>query len=233
MRNRTPHLRLDPMSARLAARILRDGRHDRKALRTMPRPAPWDWVKPRLVPLLAGPFIDPPDLATVRGVSELGPALVYGVDVGRVYPLVDVEVAERWEVSVDQLHDAAMDNFRARAARTPPSCVTRGTMSGWITTFVRTPAGLASSLVLVPEELRRLVGERDQLVATPTRALLLAMPIDAPLRTFAEVAVEFEGKDPLPLWLDPFALIDGGLTWTGAVRGDDDQCDADEFRARR
>jgi hypothetical protein len=94
-RQRRPRIEIHGPDFELAGRMLRDARLERRAARSMPRPAPWDWVKPRLVPLLAGPYIDAPDLPIVRGVSDLGPSLVFGVDIGRVYPLVDVEVGER------------------------------------------------------------------------------------------------------------------------------------------
>lgn len=174
------------------------------------------------MPLLAGPCIDRPEDAPVRGVCPLGPAILFGVDIGRVYPLVDADVAERWEVSTDQLQAEAMANFAGRAARTAASCVTRGTMSGWITTFVRTPAGLASSLVFVPDELKRLIGDHDQVIATPTRELLIAMPAAVPSRTFADVIVDFERGAALPLWLDPFTMLDGELSWVGREPEDDD-----------
>jgi hypothetical protein len=223
----TARLTIDvaPRGVALARRILRDARRERRAVMAMPKPVPWDWAQPRLVPLLAGPCIDLPDCAPVRGVSELGPALVFGVDIGRVYPLVDVEVAERWEASADQIQAAAMANFRARAARTASACVAHGTMSGWITTFVRTPAGLASSLVLAPDDLRRLIGAHDQVIATPTRELLIAMPSGVAARTFADVVVDLERSEPLPLCLDPFAMVDGDLSWGGCVEGDADEED--------
>jgi uncharacterized protein YtpQ (UPF0354 family) len=216
----------------LARRILRDDRRARRGLRAAPRPVSWDWARPRLVPLLAGPSVDPPDQPNVRAVSDLGPALVFGLDLGRVYPLIDVETAERWEASAAQIRAAAMDNLRARAARTPASCVRRGTTGGWITTYVRTPAGLASSLVLVPDELRRLIGDHDQLIATPTRDRLVAMPADAPTRIIAGLVVEQEAADPSPLLLDPFLLEDGELGWLGLLDDDDDP-DAGERAWRR
>ena len=212
-------------AARRDAAIHRHFRQERKrlrkAVRAMPVPAPWDWARPRIVPLLAGPLIDPPGERTVMADSELGPAVVFGVDLGGVYPLLDAETIERWEVSVAQLHDTALTNFSERCGRLDRSVVTRGTLAGRITTLVRTPDGLASSLVLVPDHLRRLIGDHDQILATPSRNLVMAAALDTNPESFASLVVDFEMGEPLPLLLDAFSLFRGELTWGGLANLDD------------
>jgi hypothetical protein len=40
---------------RLAAHFVKENRALARAVKKMPRPVPWEWARPRLVPLLAGP----------------------------------------------------------------------------------------------------------------------------------------------------------------------------------
>ncbi len=193
----------------------------------MPVPVPWDWARRRIVPLLAGPLIDPPGQRTIMTASELGPALRFGVDLGGVYPLLDADTAERWEVSVAQLLDTALTNLSDRAGYLDNSVVRHGTLGGRITTLVSTPDGLASSLVLVPDHLCRLIGDHDQILAAPTRNQLLAVTPDTSTELFASLVMDFELGDPLPLMIDPFILVAGELSWGGLA---DPAADAEDIR---
>lgn len=185
----------------------------RRAVRALPKPAPWDWVEPRLVPLLAGPMLDRPNAGLVRAISEPGCALVFGVEVEGAFLEVDRIVAERWERSAEDLYRTSMANLRRRAAAVRPAAVLSGTMSGRIFRRIVAPRRFASSLVLVPDELTRLLGEDTALLIAPTRDLLLAFDLGTPTWVAAEVALEFEARDPFPLMLDPFLLVDGRVEW--------------------
>jgi len=79
-------------SLRLAARLVKEQRALGRAAKQMPRPMPWDWASPRLLPLLCGPYLADDELMT--DVLDPGCAVVFGVDLGRVFTLVDPEVAE-------------------------------------------------------------------------------------------------------------------------------------------
>jgi hypothetical protein len=208
------HAPLRMIPSRIRA-IVRDERALRRAVKTVPRPVPWDWARPRLMPLLGGTHLDRVDDGLVRTISEMGCALEYGLDLGGTFSVVDAVVAERWERSADDLHSAAMENLRRRASRILPKAVIGGTVGGRYFRRVLAPRGCASSLVLVPDELVRLLGPEPTILLAPNRTVLLSFPLRIDVGAAAEIALEFEGMHPYPLMLDPFALEDGRVTWDG------------------
>lgn len=179
----------------------------------MPKPAPWTWAQRRLVPLLAGPRFDAEGEPLVRSVIEPGCAVVFGLDLGGVFTLVDAPVAERWECSSDQISAVAIANLRRRAARLTANVVTQGTLSGRIVRMLAGHGGWAASLLLVPDELMRLFGEHDQIFVAPGEGRLLSFPIETPPSVVADVLVDFEMSEVRPLFLDAFVLMDGELHW--------------------
>jgi hypothetical protein len=210
---------------RRTARIIKDDRAFRRAASKMPKPVPWEWARPRLMPLLAQPCIDLPGEERVRVVGRPGCAIEFGIDLGGHFPIVDRIVAERWECSVDQLHDAAMENLARRVEAIPTTAVQHAVMSGRAFRMLQGPAGCASSVLLVPEQVKRLFGGQDQVLAAPGRHTLLSFPMDAPTLAVAEIVVDMEQSELTPLFLDPFALCDSEVIWEGDLVDDldDDQ----------
>jgi hypothetical protein len=193
----------------------------------MPKPVPWEWARPRLMPLLAQPCIDMPGEERIRVVGRPGCAVEFGIDLGGHFPIVDRIVAERWECSVEQLHDTAIENLARRVGAIPLIAVQHAVRSGRAFRMLRSPAGCASSVLLVPDQVRRLFGGQDQVLAAPGRHTLLSFPMDAPTLAVAEIVVEMERSELAPLFLDPFALCDGEVIWEGDLVDDlDDDLDA-------
>ena len=204
---------------RVTANEMRHRERLRRAARKAPARVDWDWARPRLVPLLAGPYLGQPGEGLVRAIAPCRVAVVFGVDLGGVCATVDEPIAERCECTSAQLFDTAMHNLRARAARIDRSAVTSGTFSGRIVRLLRRPAGWASSVLLVPQELVGLFGAQDQLFTPIGQSTLLSFAIDTPPAVVAEIASDLEMDEVYPLLLDPFALIDGKLTWGGETDG--------------
>jgi hypothetical protein len=206
------------------AHVVKEQRAIGRAAKKMPRPVPWDWAEPRLLPLLCGPIIDPPGEHVVRTVAGPGCAIEIGMDLGGVFPVVDASVAERWETSPDQLRDTALANLRRRTARLSPASLSTCAFSGRIVRMLRGPAGYAASLVLLQDELMRIFGPQDQILAAPGRSMLVSFPIDAPLDVVADTVIDLELSQPLPLMLDPFIVTEGRLVWqpTASDPEDDD-----------
>jgi hypothetical protein len=191
--------------------IVGEQRRLRRAATRMPKPVPWDWAAPRVLPLLAGPRIDQPDTPIVRTIVDPGCAIIFALMVSGASILVDRPVTERWECSVDQLLVAAMTNLRRKVSGIRPVQVREATFSGRIVRILEGEA--ASSLLLAGEDLRRLFGEHDQILAAPNLSTLLSFPIDCPSDVVGTVVVEFEMRSAWPLMLDPFLLCDGALTY--------------------
>lgn len=196
-----------------AADRAREDHAFRKAVRRMPKPVPWEWAAPRLIPVFAGPIFDPPGEPLVRARSELGPMVEIGLDLGVALTFVDARVAERWECSPAQLMERALRNLGERAARIDNLRVQTGVMSGREIRVLRDRPRWASSLLLAPDELFRLFGRHDQVLAAPAADCLVSLPIDAPAITIADIVVDFEQASWRPLFLDPFLVVEGDLRW--------------------
>lgn len=196
--------------------VAREHRALQRGIKRMPKPVPWDWAAPRLLPILSGPSFDPPGAPLVRYRSEVGPMVQFGVDLGGVFTYVGEMVARRWECSAAQLMDRALANLAAQAGRVQESQVAFGVMSGRSIRILRGKPRWASSLVLVPDELFRLFGDHDQVIGTPTSSCIVSLPIDTPSRTIAEILVDFERDTLRSLWLDPFVIEDRQLAWCDA-----------------
>lgn len=212
-------------AVRLTMSVAREERDLRRAVRQMPKPVPWDWAGPRLVPMFAGPIMDPPGEPLVRVQSDLGPMVEIGLDLGMAMTYVDGRIAERWECSPNQLMERALRNLRERAAKIEIDRVQTGVFSGRAVRMLRDRPRWASSLLLAPDEMFRLFGGHDQVVAAPSVDCLLSFSIETPSVTIADIAVEFEQGSRRPLWLDPFVVSEGSLIWAepGNAVGEEDE----------
>ncbi len=208
---------------RFAAHVLREQRAIQRAAKRMPKPVPWEWAKPRLVPMLSGPCIDPPGSPIVRTTAGPGCAVEFGLEIGGVFLVVDAPVAERWECTPAQLLAASLDNLRKRTSRLSALDISTGVFSGRMTRMIRQP-GWAASLVLLEDELLRLLGTQEQFIAVPSRAVLISFPITTPMRILADTIVDLEASEPLPLMYEPFLVQGGRLLWQS--QGDPDSGDA-------
>lgn len=206
------------INPRRALDLLRQDRKLRRAAKLMPRPATWDWARPRLLPLLAGPYLGPDPLVTVVGGP--GCAVIFGIEVAGTFIHVDRSVAERWECSDDLLLRTGIENLDARAVRLGTGAITHGTLAGRIVRIIENP--WASSLVLVPDHLVRLFGSDDQIIGTPRREMVAAFHADTPTHVVAHIVVDLEAKAAYPLLLDPFFLEAGRLVWQPPESEDQD-----------
>lgn len=197
---------------RFITHVLKERRAINRAAKRMPQPVPWEWARSRIIPLISGPVIDPPDLPRVRAVAGPGCAVEFGMDLGGVYLTVDAIVAERWECSPEQLREVSLANLRRRTSLLSPAKLSTGVFSGRMTRLFRQP-GWAASLVLLDDELMRLFGAHDQFIAAPSRSLLLSFPIETPARVVADTIVDLESGEPLPLLFEPFVIRAGRLVW--------------------
>jgi hypothetical protein len=173
------------------------------------------------MPILAGPRFDRGPGGPIQVVGAPGCAVLIAIDLGGALPVVDHEVAERWECTVGQLMTEAMSNLEQRAARIRPDAVCSGSLSGHAFRFLDMPRW-CSSLVLVPGHLTRLFGSHDQTIATPATSTIVSLAPDVPSRIVAEIVVGMERREVYPLLIDPFLLEGGQLTWDGVAEWDDD-----------
>lgn len=216
-----PGTRLVKRAFQLTTELAREERALRRAIRTMPKPVPWDWAAPRLLPFLSGPCFDLPDEPLLRTRSSIGPMVEFGLDLGGAFTYVDERVAQRWECTPEQLMARSLDNLAVRAQGIAASDVRTGVMSGREIRLLRGEPKWSTSLLLVPEHLFRLFGDHDQWLGTPTSSILVSLPADTPTAVVADIVVDFERGALHPLWLGVFALSDGRIRWCDDASDDD------------
>jgi hypothetical protein len=206
---------------RFAAHVLKNDQRVARAARSMPKPMPWDWARPRVIPLLSGPRFDDPGEGFVRAQAGPGCAVEFGVDLGGgAFVLVDQIVAERWECSAQQLLQVGLENLDARLSRLTPADVASGAFSGRMMRRLERPRRCAASVILLKDQLLRLFGSHDQVLAAPSQGMLVSFRIDTPPQVVATSVVELELEQPVPLLYEPFVLLDGMLHWQAE---DDDE----------
>jgi hypothetical protein len=71
----------------------------------------------------------------------------------------------------------------------------------------------SSSVLLAPEHLRRIFGDGDRIFAAPRRETLISFSLETPPHVVSHIVIEYESRAPVPLMLDPFALVEGKLIW--------------------
>jgi hypothetical protein len=175
--------------------------------------APWPQVAPdvRLALPRRRPLpVDPHELPK----RELGPGIrcALGLDIGPAMLFVVHEQLAGWGVSMDAAFERALDNVRDRVAARRHHALVHERIADVPTLAFQSREGWASSLLLLPDQLSRVLGERSGLILAPMRDLIVRLPLDVE-REFAHwLLEEFAAVDMNALDLPPFALVDGVLT---------------------
>ena len=175
--------------------------------------APWPEVAPRLRLALPRRRPLPVDAAELPA-REFSPGIrvVLGLDIGPAMLFVAHEQLAAWGVTLDDAFEQALDNVRARVAARRQFALICERIADVPTVAFQSREGWASSLLLLPDELVRVLGERNGLVLAPMRDILICLPLDVE-RDFARYLLdEFAAVDMNALDLPPFALVDGHLS---------------------
>jgi hypothetical protein len=141
-----------------------------------------------------------------------------GLDIGPAMLFIGHEQLKGWGVTADRAFDQALSNVRARVAARKQFALATERIADVPTIAFQSREGWASSLLLLPDELTRVLGERDGLVLAPMRDLIMLMPLDADPGLAVYLLDEFAEADMNALDLPIFVLLDGELMPTVAVR---------------
>lgn len=184
-----------------------------KALAALPDDLNWESVAdfifplfPRRRPLPEG--IPPP----IQIVLPPGLSVGFGVDIGPAFLNVTDGLLNRWGIDRDGLVARALANTKRNAALLGPGDVRRGDLFGLPIAGLMARIVPASALLLVPSELERLFGRKDQLFIAPMRDLLVSLPGNIGLESAAWIRDAMAEEDPNALALEGFRLRDGSLT---------------------
>ena len=173
---------------------------------------PWETLKARLRLVLPRRRPLPP------GVDELprkayGPGISVGLglDVGPAILFVGHEQLRGWGIDTSAAFEQAEANLRDLAGGRRTFALLREPIGGVETLAFQSRDGWAASLVLIPDELCRVLGQRSGLIVAPMRDLVLWMPVDTDPEFAAWVYEEMAEADMNALDLPLLVMVDGHI----------------------
>jgi hypothetical protein len=175
--------------------------------------APWEEMAPRLRPALPRRRPLPPgtgDLPT----QDFAPGIriTLGLDIGPAMLFVGHDQLAAWGVTAEQAFRRAISNIRVRVRLRRQFALLHEPICGVPTVAFQSRDGWASALLLLPEELERVFGQRSGVILAPMRDLLLLMPLDVEPDLAHVILEEFARVDMNALDVPPIGLLDGSLT---------------------
>jgi hypothetical protein len=193
------------------------------ALEQAPMPDDWLGMAPGVVPVFERRRPFPVDIGRpVRALLPPGVSVTVAYDYGPALMRVTNEVMSRWPVDQLELMDRAMLNLRRRIeeslGRMDPVHPISETIDGIPVRAIVSGEGWASTLVLVPDLLRRVIGATPALLTAPMRDLLLAFAPETDLHRVTWLTQDFEALDPNCLCLEAFAWDGERLTIRALAR---------------
>jgi hypothetical protein len=171
--------------------------------------APWPEVATRVVPVLKRvhhPY--PAEMAPVHIRVPPGIWTGFGIDLGPAFSHVSQALLDGWDIDHATLLGTALTNLTDLVRRERP-VVNTVPVEGIEITAIQ-GQGWGSSLILIPELLRPILGSRPRVLLAPVRNTLLALPddVDDGLAIDLWQAIAHGAHDELDV--DP-------LRWTGST----------------
>lgn len=139
--------------------------------------APWPDVAPTVLPVLMRvrhPY--PPEAAPIHIQVPPGIATGFGIDIGPAFSHVHRRLIEQWGVDEATLLGTALENLRRLVMDEPPR-IERFEHAG-VSVTTLSGQGWGSSLVLLPDVLGPYLGALPQVLLTPVRNTIVALPDD-------------------------------------------------------
>jgi hypothetical protein len=183
------------------------------AFESVPTEIDWDWAQGRVLPVLPRARPQPAGSAEpIQAVMSGGITVQFGIDIGPAFMSVSAKLLRQWAKGVADLAATAIVNLHARAGSIEPGDLYHGSLSGIATTWLQSGRSVASTLVLAPLELTRLLGPEPQLLVAPMRDLLIAFPGEPEVELAMWLHAEIAAEDPNCLPLAAFRLENGGVS---------------------
>jgi hypothetical protein len=183
------------------------------AIAGLPDELEWNDMRSRLRPMFVRRRPMPPGTEKpLRFHVEPSLTVTLGVDIGPAFVYVGPKLLEAWPVGADEALAVALANLRASVAAERFVELEYGTVGDVPLWCYQSHGGLASGLLLVPDELVLRYGDEPRLLIAPMRNLLVAAPFDADRELLEWLRDEISFEDPNGLDLPLFALVDGRLT---------------------
>ena len=139
--------------------------------------APWPEIAPMILPVLKRvrqPY--PPEAAPIHIQVPPGIPLGFGIDFGPAFSHVSATLMDQWGVDPATLLGTALENLRRLIVKEPPQ-VQRFRHEG-VDVVGISGQGWGSSLLLVPDALRPILGDEPRVLLAPIRNTIIALPDD-------------------------------------------------------
>jgi hypothetical protein len=185
-----------------------------RAVGSLPRDLGWDELADAVIPVLPRRRPMPPLSGDPFRVT-LPPGIPtgFGIDIGPAFLVVGQTLLSGWPIGPADLVARALANLRERTRPVRTRDLVGVDIEGVPARVLQTGLGCASALVLTPDELRRIFGERPQCLLAPMRDVLVSLPADVDRRFAAWLNEELATMDPNGLALDAFTLDGDGLRY--------------------
>lgn len=185
-----------------------------RAMGGLPPDLEWPEMAPNVIPILPRRRPLPPQAGEPFRVT-LPPGIPtgFGIDIGPAFLVVGESLLASWPIGPADLVATSLENLRSRMRPVRPRDLLRQAIDGVPVRVLQSGLGCASALVLVPDELRRILGGGPQLLIAPMRDILVSMPHDTDRRFAAWLNDEFAEMDPNGLALDGFVLDEEDLRY--------------------
>jgi len=185
-----------------------------RAVGSLPPDLGWDEMAGAVIPVLPRRRPMPPMSGEPFRVT-LPPGIPtgFGIDIGPAFLMVGETLLSGWKVGPADLVARALANLRERTRPVRARDLVDVEIEGVPVRVLQTGLGCASALVLAPDELRRIFGERPQCLLAPMRDVLVSLPPDVDRRFAAWLNEELASMDPNGLALDAFVLDPDGLRY--------------------
>jgi hypothetical protein len=139
--------------------------------------APWADIAPRIVPVLKRlhhPY--PPEMAPIHIRVPPGIWTGFGIDLGPAFSHVSQTLLDEWGIDHATLLGTALANLTELVRRERP--IVDAVPVDGVEVMAIQGQGWGSSLILVPELLRPILGTTPRILLAPVRNTLLALPDD-------------------------------------------------------
>lgn len=195
-----------------------------RAMGSLPPDLDWEVMAPNVIPILPRRRPMPPQAgAPFRVTLPPGIPTGFGIDVGPAFLVVGESLLGTWPIGPADLVATALENLRTRLAGVRQRDLVCQDLDGVPVRILQSGVGCASALLLLPDELTRILGGDDQCLIAPMRDLLISMPADVDRGFASWINEEFAAMDPNGLALDGCVLEGGALRYESFLsprRGD-------------
>ena len=183
-----------------------------RAMGGLPPDLEWRTMAPNVLPILPRRRPMPPQAGEpVRVTLPPGIPTGFGIDIGPAFLVVGESLMQGWPIGEADLVARALENLRARMRPIRRRDVVDQALDGVPARILQSGVGCASGLVLLPDELERILGSEPQLLLAPMRDLLVSLPADTDRPFAAWLNEEFADMDPNGLAAGSFVLEGGAL----------------------